>query len=70
MATVAGWGKVKEYLSSTSDILQKVKVPIISKSECQKSYGRVKMNVTDGMLCAGNTDQDSCRGRIRIFDLF
>lgn len=39
--------------------LQAVEIPFISREECNKSY---EGGITDRMICAGETDKDSCQG--------
>lgn len=61
MATVAGWGATKETAVTLPARLQKVEVPLISYSVCNKSY---KGMLTNRMLCAGypRGGKDSCQG--------
>ncbi|XP_044057497.1 mannan-binding lectin serine protease 1 isoform X1 [Siniperca chuatsi] len=53
-------------LGMTSDILQYVKLPVVSQDECQASYTSrsVSYNITDNMFCAGFFEggQDTCLG--------
>lgn len=59
---VTGWG-VKSQGGVTSPVLQEVKVPIMSNSECKKTkYGSKR--ITDNMMCAGYPDgkKDACQG--------
>ncbi|XP_028274789.1 mannan-binding lectin serine protease 1 isoform X2 [Parambassis ranga] len=50
----------------TSDLLQYVKLPVVSQDECQASYTSrsVSYNITDNMFCAGFFEggQDTCLG--------
>ncbi|XP_061087416.1 transmembrane protease serine 6 [Conger conger] len=57
---VTGWGALKEG-GSSSRLLQKVAVPLISEDVCNKSYG---YRITPRMLCAGfqDGDKDACQG--------
>ncbi|KAJ8406710.1 hypothetical protein AAFF_G00296260 [Aldrovandia affinis] len=57
---VTGWGALKEGASS-SNILQKVAVPLISEDVCNRSYG---YRITPRMLCAGfhGGGKDACQG--------
>ena len=57
--TVSGWGKLTEGDQSGPDTLQKVSLPLLSKSECQKI---LKRRVTNKMLCAGSPGKDACYG--------
>uniref|UniRef100_A0A3Q0SV47 Peptidase S1 domain-containing protein n=1 Tax=Amphilophus citrinellus TaxID=61819 RepID=A0A3Q0SV47_AMPCI len=43
--------------------LQEVKIPIVSNSQCSKSYSGI-INITSNMICAGLTQggKDSCQG--------
>ncbi|ODM93294.1 Trypsin-2 [Orchesella cincta] len=62
-ATAAGWGATKES-GSTSNILRKVDVPVISNEVCN-TQTKYKGKITDNMLCAGYVEQggsDSCQG--------
>ncbi|CAL8117608.1 unnamed protein product [Orchesella dallaii] len=62
-ATAAGWGATKES-GSTSNILRKVDVPVISNTVCN-TQTKYKGKITDNMLCAGYVEQggsDSCQG--------
>jgi trypsin len=59
---VTGWGKVGE-TSPISDVLQKLRVPIVGRRECENIYRNVKgMNITLDMMCAGDVGKDSCTG--------
>ncbi|XP_029700072.1 mannan-binding lectin serine protease 1 [Takifugu rubripes] len=53
-------------LGMTSDLLQYVKLPVVSQDECQASYTSrsVRYNITDNMFCAGYFEggQDTCLG--------
>ena len=58
--TVSGWGKTIEG-GSSSNILRKVQVPIVSSSQCNTAYpGRI----TTSMFCTGYPagGKDSCQG--------
>ncbi|MFN8465639.1 MAG: trypsin-like serine protease [Caldilineaceae bacterium] len=59
-AMVSGWGALQEK-GATSDILQKVSLPIVSNATCNGAYGGT---ITDNMLCAGLAagGKDSCQG--------
>jgi len=61
MATVAGWGVTKENSYSLPDLLQKVDVPLVSHTVCNKDY---RGSITDRMICAGYEQggKDSCQG--------
>lgn len=76
---VAGWGISKSNTSSssssvtptpdlglTSDLLQYVKLPVVSQDECEASYTSrsISYNITDNMFCAGfyAGGRDTCLG--------
>lgn len=61
MATVAGWGAMKENSYSTPAKLQKVSVPLVTHDVCNRNY---KNAITDRMICAGypRGGKDSCQG--------
>uniref|UniRef100_A0A2P2HX16 Trypsin-1-like n=1 Tax=Hirondellea gigas TaxID=1518452 RepID=A0A2P2HX16_9CRUS len=56
-ATVSGWGRTTSGGSSPG-VLYEVQVPVISNVQCLNSYSQI----TDTMVCAGETDKDSCQG--------
>jgi len=58
---VAGWGALKEN-GSASDALMQVVLPVVSTSQCKKSYGSSLVEET--MICAGydQGQKDSCQG--------
>ncbi|XP_076630161.1 trypsin-1 [Colletes latitarsis] len=61
-ASVTGWGATREG-GSTTDVLQEVSVPIVSKRSCNeayKSYG----GVPEGQICAAVPEggKDACQG--------
>ncbi|XP_017765063.1 PREDICTED: trypsin-1-like [Eufriesea mexicana] len=61
-AVITGWGATKEG-GSTTDVLQTVSVPIVSKSSCDrayKSYG----GLPEGQICAAVPEggKDACQG--------
>ena len=59
--TVAGWGVTTEGSSFLAEMLQEVKVPVVSVSRCKQALGQY--DITDNMLCAGGVeDQDACQG--------
>lgn len=62
--TVIGWGRLGERKKS-SNILQKVDVPIISNEDC-KEMGYAPEKITDNMICAGYKEgqQDACQVRV------
>ncbi|XP_066274542.1 trypsin-like [Branchiostoma lanceolatum] len=63
MVTVTGWGNTRASGSNYPDRLQKVDVPVVSRSTCNaaNAYGG---EVTAKMFCAGYMDggKDSCQG--------
>lgn len=57
--TVLGWGRTSEN-GDPSEVLQEVRVPPVSHSDCKSSYsGRT---ITEAMLCAGETWTSCCLG--------
>lgn len=63
-AIVAGWGYTEDDNNKLPIALHEVKVPITPKVECKSAYQKLKAEVTDNMLCAGNKNggKDSCQG--------
>jgi len=63
MLMVSGWGKLNSESEYLPDTLQKVRVPVVSDSECRREYRGVA-TVTKSMLCAGyhRGGRDSCEG--------
>ena len=62
--TVAGWGAVKE-AGEKAIFLRKVIVKIIERSACKEAYSRYQVPISNGQICAGNTNmggKDSCQG--------
>jgi len=59
---VAGWGTTRQGASTLPTNLQKVTVPIVSRSSCQSAYG--SSSITNRMICAGLSagGKDSCQG--------
>lgn len=62
-ATTAGWGALKESDYGLPDMLQKVTVPLVSKTACNDKTA-YNGDITDTMLCAGLKagGKDSCQG--------
>lgn len=61
-AIVTGWGTLREN-GASSDLLQEVKVPIVSNEFCQQDYNNAL--ISDAMLCAGVRGvggKDACQG--------
>jgi hypothetical protein len=60
LALVSGWGTTTEG-GTSADILQKVRVPIVSNATCNQALGG---GITRNMLCAGFAEggKDSCQG--------
>ncbi|XP_054422116.1 plasma kallikrein [Pteronotus mesoamericanus] len=58
---VTGWGFTKEK-GEIQNILQKVKIPLITNEECQKRYRDYE--ITKQMICAGYKEggKDACKG--------
>ncbi|KAJ8918086.1 hypothetical protein NQ315_011543 [Exocentrus adspersus] len=62
IATISGWGALSEGGPSPT-ILQVVRVPVVSQSDCRAAYGQNA--ITDRMFCAGVLGvggQDACQG--------
>lgn len=58
---VAGWGKTET--RSESDVKLKVRVPVVSRSECAKVFEKVGRQIINKQMCAGGAaGRDSCRG--------
>ncbi|XP_078101305.1 coagulation factor IX-like [Sander vitreus] len=74
LGVVAGWGISNLNLNAspsdppalTSDLLQYVKLPVVSQDECLASYASRSgsYNITDNMFCAGffQGGRDTCLG--------
>ncbi|XP_017776652.1 PREDICTED: transmembrane protease serine 9-like [Nicrophorus vespilloides] len=58
--TVVGWGRTSEG-GTLPGIVQEVQVPILSLSQCRAMKYR-SSRITNYMLCAGRSSQDSCQG--------
>ena len=61
---ISGWGTT-QYDGDESVTLQKAKVPIVPRSDCQTAYAGIGITVTDNMNCAGYISTggiDSCQG--------
>lgn len=59
--TASGWGATLEE-GSTSEILMKVRLPIVDNKKCTRAYKKVGSFVTGNMLCAGQAGHDACQG--------
>ena len=63
--TVTGWGTTSYGNDISPDILRKVKVPVVSDSDCSDAYQMDGGINYDAELCAGDTvngGKDSCQG--------
>uniref|UniRef100_A0A0K8VIH4 CLIP domain-containing serine protease n=2 Tax=Bactrocera latifrons TaxID=174628 RepID=A0A0K8VIH4_BACLA len=59
--TVAGWGRTLH--SPKSAVKQKLQVPLVDLSQCQRKYRERKVKVVSNQLCAGgHYAEDSCDG--------
>lgn len=59
--SVVGWGKTET--GRYSPVKLKLKVPIVSESNCNRMFNRAGVNVRTSQLCAGGEkDKDSCNG--------
>lgn len=64
MSIVVGFGAMSESIKG-SEVLQEVKLPIISSAECNVPYMKfMGLPITDNMICAttNNGAQDACQG--------
>ncbi|MFN3454591.1 MAG: S1 family serine peptidase [Pseudobdellovibrio sp.] len=63
MSTVAGWGALREGAYGLPNMLQKVSVPLVSKTACN-AKDAYNGKITDQMICAGlkSGGKDSCQG--------
>ena len=70
-ATVMGWGDIDiaDDVSTMSNVLLEVEVNVISNEECEASEGIVggwqesyNGQISDNMLCARDSGEDSCQG--------
>merc|ERR1711936_645450 len=60
--TVAGWGTLSEGGSQPASLM-KVDVKVWANERCRRSYGSsAPGGITKHMLCAGDTNKDSCSG--------
>lgn len=71
MVTVMGWGDTtaSAYSSTTSDVLRNVELKVVPNDICEQSSGDadgIYMSyygkISENMLCAKGTNQDSCQG--------
>jgi trypsin len=71
MVTVMGWGDTtaSAYTSTTSDVLMNVELKVVPNDICEQSTGYADGQymsyygkISDNMLCAKGTNQDSCQG--------
>lgn len=61
--TITGWGDTAESSGKGSEILQEVRIPLVSYENCVSAYQ--DETITDNMLCAGllgTGGVDSCQG--------
>ena len=60
ICALIGFGRLSSG-GSAPDVLQQVKVPIVSDSRCRRAYGS---SIHDSMICAGldQGGKDSCQG--------
>ncbi|XP_045132699.1 trypsin-1-like isoform X2 [Portunus trituberculatus] len=61
---VAGWGKTSHESRTPSDLLRKVRLPIVSDEECKGTYATFNEKVFDNNICAGYKEggKSSCQG--------
>jgi secreted trypsin-like serine protease len=62
LATVIGWGWTQNGASTSSDLLRKTTIPIISQTTCNNYF--FPNDITSTMLCAGfaNGNTNACHG--------
>lgn len=62
LSVITGWGAIREG-GSTSEVLQVVKVPIVSKTICNDAYQSYG-GLPDGQICAAYAQggRDACQG--------
>ena len=58
---ISGWGKTSEG-GSSSDVLMKGIVSIISRQKCSILYEKAVKTITNQMICAGSFGRDTCQG--------
>ena len=60
---ISGWGRTSEG-GSSSDVLMKGIVSIISRRKCSIMYKEhtTKFTITNQMICAGSFGRDTCQG--------
>lgn len=59
--SASGWGAVAEGCPP-SEVLRKVRLPIVSNEKCASSYNKTDDIVTNHMICAGQAGLDACQG--------
>uniref|UniRef100_A0A1B0B946 Peptidase S1 domain-containing protein n=1 Tax=Glossina palpalis gambiensis TaxID=67801 RepID=A0A1B0B946_9MUSC len=57
---VSGWGLINETSTTSSNDLMAVTISTVTRSECQKAYGVIK--ITKYMICAADPKKDACVG--------
>lgn len=72
MVTITGWGFTTQNSGQKAPILQKIEIPVISRTVCRQLYKDYNL-VTDNMFCAGIAPGgvDACQVGIEcnLFDL-
>ncbi|XP_068216539.1 tryptase beta-2-like [Palaemon carinicauda] len=53
--SVTGWGRTKEQHGTNSDLLQTIRVPVMTNKKCQRAYRKINP-VGSRMICAGWDD--------------
>ncbi|XP_045132702.1 trypsin-1-like [Portunus trituberculatus] len=60
---VAGWGRISNENCTCSDVLRKVRLPIVSDEECRETYATINKEIFDSNICAGykEGEKSSCK---------
>lgn len=67
--TVAGWGKTEQ--GTSSQIKQKVVVPIFDRNICTQQFAKYGLEIVESQICAGGEKhRDACSGQWNITLLY
>jgi trypsin len=61
VSIVAGWGATSEGGGSPANLMN-VTVPLVTTARCNSAYNPSGYQITDAMICAGESGKDSCQG--------